>query len=850
MSTDYLHRGFIDTVWPQATDLLSNEIVHGAWLDADKQGFDLHVSETSLDMAALPRFTLASGQLKLRFPGTGSYRFKTHVVRPLPGPIPDVGTTVTAKLSAEMTIDNVEEPVVNVGVGLDSGPVGDVADWFTSWEDELKGRVRQGFGARLGFFSTARYDTSVAVTVSAPELVYGDTGLDSRKSIDIVLVSDGFTTANMGQFRTVVEAFTTQLTTASASRGNEPYYSFRSVIRIWKMEVPSAVPGHLSHRIVTGYFDAPSGSRKTALANLARLARIGLKAEAVDPDVVVFMSDRATFGGDARAMAMGSVVMLPVSGASADGDASVLLHEIGHSTLGNLADEYIEDVGVPHDAVSSIRHTAEAANASAAKVDGEAILFADLDFRGAHKHVFAAEGRLDFADRASSVVVLAGSWQLYRDADFRQPYPPVLGPGLYANLAALGVANDTVSALRPTAARPTATGAPFQGQVVLHEHSGFRGAHQHVFGNAPRVDFGDRVSSLAVLSGSWQLFRDADFRQPFTPVFGPGAYPNASAAGVANDTVSALRPTAARPTATGTPLQGQVVLFEHSAYRGVHKHIYGPEPRLDMADRTSSIAVLAGSWRVYQDNDFNEPYSPVLGRGLYPALERPYHGKEPQAPNVTAERPSADGAAPRKWARWAQSPARRPFWDTFPIESFQGARYHGAGLWRPADNCKMRHSLRDTPFCAVCREALTLGIRQVLGPDVFLVEYTYPSRDETRRAQVGPADASGKLVHHLRVPESGSIEVRGKLVAGTLPEPWTIHAVFTGTGPKAIGGPEWSFTGRQGDVLRLTISSASPFVPFNPLPALTVELRCDLPLRDAAPAARGSQVPQPVDTRR
>ena len=545
--------------------------------------------------------------------------------------------------------------------------------------------------------------------------------------------------------------------TASASRGNEPYYSFRSVIRIWKMEVPSAVPGHLSHRIVTGYFDAPSGSRKTALANLARLAQIGLKAEAVDPDVVVFMSDRATFGGDARAMAMGSVVMLPVSGASADGDAGALLHEIGHSTLGNLADEYIEDVGVPHDAVSSIRHTTEAANASAAKVDGEAILFADLDFRGAHKHVLAAEGRLDFADR---------------------------------------------------------------------------------------------VSSLAVLAGSWQLFRDADFRQPFTPVFGPGAYPDASAAGVANDTVSALRPTTARPTATGDRLEGHVVLFEHSAYRGVHKHIYGPEPRLDMADRTSSIAVLAGNWRVYQDNDFNEPYSPVLGRGLYPELERPYHGKEPQAPNVTAERPSADGAAPRKWARWAQSPARRPFWDRFPIESFQGARYHGAGLWRPADNCKMRHSLRDMPFCAVCREALTLGIRQVLGPDVFLVEYTYPSRDETRRAQVGPADASGKLVHHLRVPEGGSIEVRGKLVAGTLPEPWTIHAVFTGAGPKAVGGPEWSFTGRRGDVLRLTISSASPFVPFNPLPALTVELRCDLPLRDAAPAARGSQVPEPVDTRR
>ena len=43
MSTDYLQHGFIDTVWPQATDLLKNEIIHGAWLDADRLGFDLRV---------------------------------------------------------------------------------------------------------------------------------------------------------------------------------------------------------------------------------------------------------------------------------------------------------------------------------------------------------------------------------------------------------------------------------------------------------------------------------------------------------------------------------------------------------------------------------------------------------------------------------------------------------------------------------------------------------------------------------------------------------------------------------------------------------------------------------------
>ena len=840
MSTEYLQRGFIDSVWPQAVDLLSNEIIHGAWLDADKQGFDLHVSETSLNMAALPRFTPSGGQLKLRLPGAGAYRFRTHAVKPLPGPIPDIGTTITARLSAEMTIDNVDEPVVSVGVSLDSGPVGDIADWFNNWEGELKKRIKEGFGKHLGFFSTARYDTSIALTIPTPELVYGQPELDPQKAIDIVVVSDGFAAIKMDEFRTVVDAFKTQMTTTTQSHGNEPYVNFRTAIRIWKIEVPSAVPVHLSHRVVTGYDDATTGSRKTALANLARLDQIGRKAETVGADVVVFMSNRSTFGGDARAMAMGSVVMLPVSGHSAGAaaaDASVLLHELGHTVLGGLGDEYIEDLGIPHNALSSLQSTPDTDTADGTPLEGHAILFEDSDLRGAHKHVYGGEPRLDFADRASSIAVLAGNWELFRDKDFQQAYPVVLGPGLYANLASLGIANNTVSAIRPTNARATATGAPIQGHAVLFEHSDLRGAHKHVLGFDSRLDFADRASSLAVLAGNWQLFRDSDFRQAYGAVFGPGLYASLSALGVGNDAVSAIRPTTARPTVTGRRVEGEVVLFDDRDFRGSHKHVFGSEARLDFADRTSSIAVLAGNWRAYQDGDFRAPYSPVLGPGLYRDMVPAYHGKEPAVPNVTTERPSADGAAPRKWAKWAQGTVRRPSWDTNPITAFQGARYHGVGLWRPAEHCKMRFSGGDAPFCAVCREALTLEMREILGGDVFVIEYRYPTRGETRRVQVGPADGAGKLVYRLRVPESGTIEVRGKLVAGTLPDPWTMSAAFSGTGPMTSQLHGWTFTGRFGDVLRLTISSGCPFVPSNPLPVLTLELRCDLPLRDVAQAA-------------
>ena len=76
------------------------------------------------------------------------------------------------------------------------------------------------------------------------------------------------------------------------------------------------------------------------------------------------------------------------------------------------------------------------------------VLFKNANFHGDHKHVMAAEPNLNasddngFNDAVSSLVVLDGNWRFYVDAGFKNPYPAVLGPGLYPSLSPAKIANN------------------------------------------------------------------------------------------------------------------------------------------------------------------------------------------------------------------------------------------------------------------------------------------------------------------------------------------------------------------------------------------------------------------------
>jgi hypothetical protein len=135
-----------------------------------------------------------------------------------------------------------------------------------------------------------------------------------------------------------------------------------------------------------------------------------------------------------------------------------------------------------------------------------------------------------FNDRASSVVIRDGVWELCDDANFRGQCV-TLRPGRYASLRDMGL-NNNVSSLREVRGGPP--GPPGRrgdrsSRAVLFSNPDFRGQRYVVDGNylpnLANTGFNDRAQSLRVEGGYWIFCSDAQF-QGQCRTFGPGNYPN------------------------------------------------------------------------------------------------------------------------------------------------------------------------------------------------------------------------------------------------------------------------------------------------------------------------------------
>ncbi|MGO4475942.1 beta/gamma crystallin-related protein [Massilia sp. 2TAF26] len=176
---------------------------------------------------------------------------------------------------------------------------------------------------------------------------------------------------------------------------------------------------------------------------------------------------------------------------------------------------------------------------------GEITLFTDSNFRGPSVTINRDAYNLadiGFNDRASSIIVRSGVWQVCEDRDFGG-YCAEFGPGEYRELPRF---NDSISSLREVSRggrgydRDDRRGGPgWRGDrddrggprggdaVQLFSGQRFEGPAVSLSGDVRSlndVGFNDRAGSIIIYEGRWEFCEHGDFRGQCV-VYGPGRYP-------------------------------------------------------------------------------------------------------------------------------------------------------------------------------------------------------------------------------------------------------------------------------------------------------------------------------------
>jgi hypothetical protein len=188
-------------------------------------------------------------------------------------------------------------------------------------------------------------------------------------------------------------------------------------------------------------------------------------------------------------------------------------------------------------AISKIVVGATLALAASAVFAGEITLFERPDFQGRRltiRGTMSNLDRTDFNDRAESIAVRDGVWEVCSDAHFNGQCVR-LQPGEYRNLrgsldrSISSVREVTQAAYAPPAPVYRAGGGGGQPRAILYSGQDLSGRAFEIDRNGVRnldgSGFNDRASSLSVLGGYWMFCSDAKF-EGSCRTFDPGDYPN------------------------------------------------------------------------------------------------------------------------------------------------------------------------------------------------------------------------------------------------------------------------------------------------------------------------------------
>ncbi len=174
---------------------------------------------------------------------------------------------------------------------------------------------------------------SIAKIGSAePVTVLQQTG-DPSNRVDLVVMGDGYTAADLGKYANDVTTF---LTTMPAQ---QPWTEYRNLLNIYRVDVTSTESGasHPENSVTKNTaFSAAyncSGIQRLICVNIAAVNTVLSRSVAANQrDLVVIIVNDSVYGGSGGAVAVASTNSQSVE---------IALHEIGH-TLGLLADEYTD----------------------------------------------------------------------------------------------------------------------------------------------------------------------------------------------------------------------------------------------------------------------------------------------------------------------------------------------------------------------------------------------------------------------------------------------------------------------------------------------------------------------------
>jgi hypothetical protein len=85
-------------------------------------------------------------------------------------------------------------------------------------------------------------------------------------------------------------------------------------------------------------------------------------------------------------------------------------------------------------------------------------------------------------------------------------------------------------------------------QIIIFDNENFLGDHTHILGNMKDLGkWGNSISSMIILSGTWDFFDDEGFTGTKMATLGPGTYPRVADKGIKDNSISSIR--LANPTA-------------------------------------------------------------------------------------------------------------------------------------------------------------------------------------------------------------------------------------------------------------------------------------------------------------